>query len=74
MSLLPSGQCEAIACFSTSLGLLKAFMQPCHSHRNGSAGFGFGTLVTLNDDGTVTVADVVVIVVVPDGEVEAAAT
>ena len=35
MSSLPSGQCAAIAWFSTSFGVLKAFMQVAHSHRKG---------------------------------------
>ena len=32
-----------MACSSTSLAVLKAFMQACHSQRNGACGFGFGT-------------------------------
>jgi len=38
-----------MACFSTSLGVLKAFIQPCHSHKKGVFGFVLGTLVTVNE-------------------------
>ena len=38
-----------MACFSTSLGVLKAFWQPCHSHRKGKLGLGLGTEVTVNE-------------------------
>jgi hypothetical protein len=39
-----------MACFSTSLGVLNAFIHPVHSHKNGNAGFNLGILVTLSDD------------------------
>ena len=32
------------------MGVLKAFIQPCHSHKNGKAGLGLGTVVTLKED------------------------
>ena len=32
------------------MGVLKAFIQPCHSHKKGKAGLGLGTVVTLNED------------------------
>lgn len=63
MSSLPKGQWVDIACFSTSLGVLKAFIQPFHSHKNGKAGLGLGIVVTLNDD-----TDVVDVDVVPDDD------
>ena len=50
MSSLPKGQWVDIACFSTSLAVLKAFMQPFHSHKNGKAGLGLGTVVTLKEE------------------------
>ena len=50
MSSLPKGQWIDIACFSTSLAVLKAFMQPFHSHKNGKAGLGLGTVVTLKEE------------------------
>jgi len=38
-----------MACFSTSLGVLKANWQPCHSHRKGKLGLGLGTDVTVKE-------------------------
>ena len=58
MSSLPKGQWVDIACFSTSLGVLKAFIQPFHSHKNGKAGLGLGIVVTLNDETDVVDVDV----------------
>ena len=50
MSSLPKGQWVDIAYFSTSLAFLKAFIQPFHSHKNGKAGLGLGTVVTLKEE------------------------
>lgn len=36
----------AMACFSTSFGVLKGFMHPCHSHKKGRLGLGLGMGVT----------------------------
>ena len=46
ISSAPRGQWAAMACFSTSFGVLKGFMHPCHSHKNGKLGLGFGIGVT----------------------------
>ena len=54
-----------MACFSTSLGVLKAFWQPCHSHRKGKLGLGLGTEVTVNE-----LLDVLLEVVAVDDDVE----
>lgn len=54
MSSRPRGQCEVIACFSTSLGVLKAFMHPDHSHKKGRAGLGLGTGTGLGTDDALT--------------------
>ena len=50
MSSLPKGQWVDIACFSTSLAVLKAFIQPFHSHKNGKAGLGLCTVVTVKEE------------------------
>ena len=46
-----------MACFSTSFGVLKGFIHPCHSHKKGKLGFGLGTEVTVRlDDVTAAAA------------------
>ena len=47
ISSLPKGQWVEMACFSTSLGVLKAFWHPAHSHKNGKFGLSLGTEVTV---------------------------
>ena len=48
MSSPPRGQCSAIAWFSTSFGVLNAFMQPAHSQRKGFCWLnGGGAALTL---------------------------
>jgi len=54
-----------MACFSTSLGVLKANWQPCHSHRKGKLGLGLGTDVTVKE-----LLEPLAVVVIVDEDVE----